>query len=108
MELRQRRGKGFPKDMGGSMLSTESPEKEPVMKLRASLFVAVAMLMAAGGAGAQQAAPGASAPPSGAVAAPPGMSPGANPGSGVVKAGGARYGEKQGAAGESNAAGENG
>src|SRR5258708_17039349 len=90
MELRQRRGKGFPKDMGGSMLSTESPEKEPVMKLRASLFVAVAILMAAGGAGAQQAAPAASATPSGAAEAPPDLSPDANPAIVAGHAGGAR------------------
>src|SRR5260370_41116397 len=71
------------------------------MKLRASWFVAVAMLMAAGVAGAQQAAPAASAPPSGAVAAPPDMSPVANPGSGFVKAGVARYGKNMVAAAES-------
>src|SRR5260370_4306886 len=71
------------------------------MKLRASLFVAVAILMAEGVAGAQQAAPAASAPPSGAVAAAPDMSPVANPVSGFVKAGVARYGKNMGAAAES-------
>jgi hypothetical protein len=71
------------------------------MKLRASLFVAVAILMAAGVAGAQQAAPAASAPPSGAVAAPPDLTPVANPVSGFVKAGVARYGKNMVAAAES-------
>ena len=71
------------------------------MKLRASLFVAVAMLMAAGVAGAQQAAPAASAPPSGAAAAPPDLTPVANPVSGFVKAGVARYGKNMVAAAES-------
>jgi hypothetical protein len=63
------------------------------MKIRGSLFVAVAMLMAVGVAGAQQAAPAASAPPSGAAAAPPDLTPVANPVSGFVKAGVARYGK---------------
>jgi hypothetical protein len=64
------------------------------MKLRASWFVAVAaMLMAAGVAKAQQAAPAASAPPD--------MSPVANPVSGFVKAGVARYGKNMVAAAES-------
>jgi hypothetical protein len=62
------------------------------MKLRGGLFVAVAMLTAVGVAGAQQAAPAASAPPSGA-AAPPDLTPIANPVSGFVKAGVARYGK---------------
>jgi len=54
------------------------------MKTRASLIVAgIAMLMAAGIAGAQQAAPAASAPPD--------MTPVANPVSSFVKAGVARY-----------------
>jgi len=54
------------------------------MKTRASLMVAgIAMLMAAGVAGAQQAAPAASAPPD--------MTPVANPVSSFVKAGVARY-----------------
>ena len=63
------------------------------MKIPGSLFVAVAMLMAVGVAGAQQAAPAASAPPSGAAAAPPDLTPVANPVSGFVKAGVARYGK---------------
>jgi hypothetical protein len=63
------------------------------MKIRGGLFVAVAMLMAVGVAGAQQAAPAASAPPSGAAAAPPDLTPVANPVSGFVKAGVARYGK---------------
>jgi DinB superfamily len=79
--------------MSRSILLTESPEKEAVMKSRASLFVAVAMLMAAGVAGAQQAAPAASAPPSGAAAAPPDLTPVANPVSAFLKAGVARYGK---------------
>src|SRR6266849_599967 len=74
------------------MLSTESPEKEPVMKLRGSLIVAVAMLMGAGVATAQQAAPAASAAPD--------MTPVANPVSGFVKAGVARYGKNMVAAAE--------
>jgi hypothetical protein len=54
------------------------------MKTRASLMVAgIAMLMAAGVAGAQQVAPAASAPPD--------MTPVANPVSSFVKAGVARY-----------------
>jgi hypothetical protein len=53
------------------------------MKTRTSLFGAVAMLMAAGVAGAQQAAPAASAPPD--------MTPVANPVSSFVKAGVGRY-----------------
>jgi hypothetical protein len=63
------------------------------MKIRGGLFVAVAMLMAVGVAGAQQAAPAASAPPSGAAAAPPDLTPVANPVSGFVKAGVTRYGK---------------
>ena len=63
------------------------------MKIRGGLLVAVAMLMAVGVAGAQQAAPAASAPPSGAAAAPPDLTPVANPVSGFVKAGVARYGK---------------
>src|SRR5216684_4444500 len=55
--------------MAGSILSAESPDKEPVMKLRAS-WIVVAMLMAAGVTQGQQAvAPAASAPASGAGAA---------------------------------------
>jgi hypothetical protein len=72
------------------------------MKLRASWFVAVAaMLMSAGVAEAQQAAPAASAPASGAVAAAPDLTPVANPVSGFVKAGVARYGKNMVAAAES-------
>jgi len=70
------------------------------MKLRASLFAAVAMLMAAGVAVAQQAAPAASAPPRGAAAAPD-LTPVPNPVSGFVKAGVARYEKNMVAAAES-------
>ena len=64
------------------------------MNIRGGLFVAVAMMLTAVGvAGAQQAAPAASAPPSGAAAAPPDLTPVANPVSGFVKAGVARYGK---------------
>src|SRR5229473_2859657 len=84
----------------GSILSAESPDKEPVMKLRAS-WIVVAMLMAAGVTQGQQAtAPAASAPASGAVAAAPDMSPVANPVSAFVKAGVARYGKNMTAAAE--------
>jgi DinB superfamily len=71
------------------------------MKLQTSIFVAVAMvmLMAVAVAGAQQAAPTASAPPSGAAPAPD-MSPVANPVSGFVKAGVARYEKNMVAAAE--------
>src|SRR6266704_2603819 len=62
--------------MRRSTLSTESQEKEPVMKLRASWIVAVSMLMGSGVAFAQQAAPAASAPPTGGMtAAQPDMGP---------------------------------
>src|SRR5882762_1216613 len=71
------------------------------MKIPGGLLVAVAMLMAVGVAGAQQAAPAASAPPSGAAAAPPDLTPVANPVSGFVKAGVARYGKNMVAAAES-------
>jgi len=70
------------------------------MKIRGGLLVAVAMLMAVGVAGAQQAAPAASAPPSGAAAAPPDLTPVANPVSAFVKAGVARYGKNMVAAAE--------
>jgi hypothetical protein len=70
-----------------------------MLKLRASLFVAVAILVTAGVAGAQQAAPAASAPANGAAAAPD-MSPVANPVSGFVKAGVARYEKNMVAAAE--------
>ena len=63
------------------------------MKIRGGLFVAVAMLMAVGVAGAQQAAPAASAAPD--------VTPVANPVSGFVKAGVARYGKNMVAAAES-------
>ncbi len=72
------------------------------MKTQVSLLAAVmTVFMAAGSAFAQQAAPAASAPPSGAVAAAPDMSPVANPVSGFVKAGVARYGKNMVAAAES-------
>ncbi len=62
------------------------------MKLRASWIVAVGILMAVGVEGAQQAAPVASAPPD--------LTPVANPVSGFVKAGVARYGKNMLAAAE--------
>src|SRR5713101_7783203 len=92
--------KTFPRNKPGSILTTESPEKEPVMRMHASFLVAVTMLMGAGVAGAQQAAPAASAPPTGAAAAPPDMSPVANPVSTFVKAGVARYQKNMTAAAE--------
>lgn len=62
------------------------------MKTRVLLLVAVmTMLMAASNAFAQQATPAASAAPAGGAAATPDMSPVANPVSGFVKAGVARY-----------------
>ncbi len=67
--------------------------KETAMKTLGSLFVAVAILIAAGATGAQQAA----AP---AASAPPDMSPVANPVSGFVKAGVARYEKNMVAAAE--------
>jgi hypothetical protein len=70
------------------------------MKIPRSLWIAVAIGMAAGIAGAQQAAPAAGAPPSGAAAAAPDMTPVANPVSGFVKAGVARYGKNMTAAAE--------
>jgi DinB superfamily len=72
------------------------------MKLRTSILVVVAILMAVGVAGAQQAAPAASAAPGGAAAAPapPDLSPVANPVSGFVKAGVARYEKNMVAAAE--------
>jgi DinB superfamily len=60
------------------------------MKLRASIFVVVAMVVGSGVTAAQQAAPTASAPPSGAAAAPD-LTPVANPVSTYVKAGVARF-----------------
>jgi hypothetical protein len=63
------------------------------MKLQASLLVAgITVVMVAGAASAQQAAPAASAPPD--------MTPVANPVSGFVKAGVARYGKNMVAAAE--------
>ena len=63
------------------------------MNIRGGLFVAVAMLTAVGVAGAQQAASAASAAPD--------LTPVANPVSGFVKAGVARYGKNMVAAAES-------
>src|SRR6266849_2356888 len=78
----------------GSMLSNGFC-REGEMKTRVSLLVAVmAVFMAAGSAFAQQAA----AP---AASAPPDLSPVANPVSGFVKAGVARYGKNMVAAAES-------
>jgi hypothetical protein len=70
------------------------------MKLRTSFLVVVAIVMGAGVAMAQQAAPAASAPASGAAPAPPDMSSVANPVSGFVKAGVARYEKNMVAAAE--------
>jgi len=70
------------------------------MRIHASLFVAVTMLMGAGAAFAQQAAPAAGAAPTGAPAAPSDLTPVANPVSGFVKAGVARYGKNMVAAAE--------
>jgi len=67
------------------------------MRIRASLFVTVAILIASGVATAQQAAPAAAAP---AASAAPDMSPVANPVSGFVKAGVARYEKNMVAAAE--------
>ncbi len=69
------------------------------MKTHASLLVAITVLMAASSAFAQQAAPAASAPPAGGAAAPD-MAPVANPVSGFVKAGVARYEKNMVAAAE--------
>jgi len=71
----------------------ESPDKEPVMKLRAGLLVAgMTVFMAGSSAFAQQAAPAASAAPD--------LTPVANPVSGFVKAGVARYEKNMVAAAE--------
>jgi hypothetical protein len=70
------------------------------MKLCTSFLAVAAILMAVGVAGAQQAAAPANAAPSGAAAAPPDMSPVANPVSGFVKAGVARYEKNMVAAAE--------
>src|SRR5258708_13194866 len=86
--------------MARSILSTESPDKEPVMKLRAGLLVAgMTVLMAGSSAFAQQAAaPAASAATT--TPAAPDMTPVANPVSTFVKAGVARYGKTMTAAAE--------
>ena len=70
------------------------------MRMHASFLVAVTMLMGTGVVSAQQAAPAGSAAPSGAAAAVPDMSPVANPVSGFVKAGVARYEKNMVAAAE--------
>jgi hypothetical protein len=66
-----------------------------MMRVHASFFVAVTMLMSAGAGMAQQAAPAASAPKaaaaSGAATPAPDLTPVANPVSGYLKAGVARY-----------------
>src|SRR5882762_5585555 len=83
--------------MLGSILSTESPEKEPVMRMHASLFmVALAILLMAGVAAAQQ-------PPAVPADRSPLAETGtvANPVSTYVKAGVARYGKNMVAAAES-------
>src|SRR5260370_29416837 len=82
--------KTFPRNKPGSILTTESPEKEPVMRMHASFLVAVTMLMGGGVAGAQQAGPAASAPPTGAAAAPPDLLAVAESLSTVLEAGGVR------------------
>jgi uncharacterized damage-inducible protein DinB len=86
----------------GVMLGSGIPRRETEMKLRASLFVgAVTVIWMAGqAAAAQQAAPATSAPPAGGAAALPDMTPVANPVSGYVKAGVARYGKNMVAAAE--------
>jgi DinB family protein len=88
--------------MAGSILSAESLDKEPMMKLRASWIVVAGMLLGSGVAVAQQAAPAAGAP----QAAP--TEPKTvvvlvtveNPVSGFVKAGVVRYGKNMMAAAE--------
>src|SRR4029077_4941197 len=81
--------------MAGSILAAESAEEEPMMRVHASFFVAVTMLMSAGVAFAQQAAPAASAPKaapaSGAATPAPDLTPVANPVSGYLKNGVTRY-----------------
>src|SRR3989440_6932559 len=79
----------------GVCFTADSVGKETAMKIRGGLFVAVAMLTAVGVAGAQEAGSAASAAPD--------LTPVANPGSGIVETGVARYGEDMGAAGASNA-----
>src|SRR5260370_28241119 len=98
--------KTFPRNKPGSILTTESPEKEPVMRMHASFLVAVTMLMGGGVAGAQQAAPAARAPPRRGAAAPPGMSPVGDPPSTVWEAGRGRDGEKSEAGARASPAGE--
>jgi hypothetical protein len=72
------------------------------MRMQASLLMAVTMLMGAGVAAGQQAAPAASTPqtPAPAASAAPDLSPVANPVSTFVKAGVARYGKNMVAAAE--------
>src|SRR3989440_1441041 len=77
----------------GVCFTADSVGKETAMKIRGGLFVAVAMLTAVGVAGAQQAASAASAAPD--------LTPVANPVSGFVKAGVARYEKNMVAADES-------
>src|SRR5882762_11999119 len=85
---------------GGRMLSNGFC-REGKMKTRVSLLVAVmTVFMAAGSAFAQQAAPAASAPPD--------LSPVANPVSGFVKAGVARYEKNMMAAAEATPAEKDG
>src|SRR5260370_27116799 len=99
---RENAEKSFVSDRNRWCFAGSSVEKETIMKTQVSLLAAVmTVFVAAGSAFAQQAAPAASAPPSGAVAAPPDMSPVANPVSGFVKAGVARYGKNMVAAAES-------
>src|SRR5260370_26287460 len=91
---RENAEKSFVSDRNRWCFAGSSIEKETIMKTQVSLLAAVmTVFMAAGSAFAQQAAPAASAPPSGAVAAAPDMSPVANPVGGVVKAGVAAYGK---------------
>src|SRR5260370_6244726 len=79
--------KTFPRNKPGSILTTESPEKEPVMRMHASFLVAVTVVMGAGVAGAQPWAPRARAPPPRAAAAPAGRSPAGHSGGTAVKPG---------------------
>src|SRR5216683_1447696 len=76
----------------------DSTSEEMATRIRGSLFVTAAILMATGAAAAQQAAPAAAAAPSANAA--PDMSPVANPVSGFVKAGVARYEKNMVAAAE--------
>src|SRR6266571_4366133 len=84
---------------GGGVCFLASPgTKEIEMRIRASLFVTVAILMAGGAAAAQQAAPAAAAP---AASSAPDMSPVANPVTGTVKAQLARFSKNMVAAAQS-------